>query len=503
LLAVAAAQGPWFASRHSAETGVPRERLDEPLAVLRLAGLVRVSDWVKGQGQGYVLTPEGEHAAANPAALAQLKTETPPAPTPAAFVENETAEVPALAGEPADDSSEPPAEGDFVIRPPVVVPALLAANALWFFVCVVVSIRWGLSPSRSLSEGHPDVLLRFGAVSGPDLLNGEWWRLLSSCFVHIGVLHLIGNLFALAMMGPLAELLWGRTRLLLIYFVSGLAGSALAMALRPDTILAGASGAIWGIQMSLFAWLFAFRRHLPPELAGDWFRRLCVVFVLNAGVSFLPGVSWEGHLGGGAAGFLVAGLLNAARFGDARRRASAWIVLALLPMLCVGGLAVAMESKEGAWAQLRQRLAAREEARAAAEQTQKLRAAEEEFKTQVVPRLAKLAPEAVKQPEWDAGLLVSFAKRSPERVSASRAKVEALKKEADEAVRLTAREPTGIEQFDRHRQRAHAFAVRRAESFELLLKMLAAPAPPDAAAWAAWQSARAAADKSWAELTAK
>ena len=65
-----------------------------------------------------------------------------------------------------------------------------------------------------------------GAVSGADLLNGEWWRLLTACFVHIGALHLIGNMFALAMMGPLAELLWGRGRLLLIYLASGLAGSA-------------------------------------------------------------------------------------------------------------------------------------------------------------------------------------------------------------------------------------------------------------------------------------
>ena len=158
------------------------------------------------------------------------------------------------------------------------------ANAqLWFFVCAVVSIRWGLTPTRALSEGHPPVLHRFGAVSGLDLLKGEWWRLISCCFVHFGAFHLVVNMLALAMMGPLAELLWGRGRLVIIYFVSGLAGSALAMALRPDSVLAGASGAIWGIQMSLFAWLFTFRQRLPPDLVSDWFRRLCVVFALNAG----------------------------------------------------------------------------------------------------------------------------------------------------------------------------------------------------------------------------
>ncbi len=306
------------------------------------------------------------------------------------------------------------------------------------------------------------------------------------------------------MMGPLAELLWGRMRLLLIYFISGLAGSTLAMALRPDTLLAGASGAIWGIQMSLFAWLFAFRRHLPPELASDWFRRLCVVFILNAGVSFLPGVSWEGHLGGGVAGFLAAGILNTARFGDQRRRISAWALLALLPVLSVAGLAMAMDAKGmPGWQHLRQRVASEQEVREGGERRQKLRDAENEFNTQVAPRLVQLAPESVKQPEVEAGLLLALKTRSPERTSATRAKVASLKTTAAEVVQLTTRESTGIKPFDQHRERARAFAAARVKSFDLLLAMFASADPPTAEAWSAWQTARQDADRLWAELTAK
>ena len=199
---------------------------------------------------------------------------------------------------------------------------ILITNVVMFGVSLLATMKSNEGGGFSLLFGMGnEALYRLGA-SNPYavLVEHQWWRLITACFVHIGVLHLIVNMFALAMMGPLAELLWGRRRLLLIYLISGLAGSALAMAIRPDSLLAGASGAIWGIQMSLFAWLFTFRRHLPADLAADWFRRLSVVFVLNAGVSFLPGISWEGHLGGGVAGFLAAGLLNAARFGDRPRR---------------------------------------------------------------------------------------------------------------------------------------------------------------------------------------
>ena len=354
-----------------------------------------------------------------------------------------------------------------MLNPPLVVPVLLMANALWFFVCAVWSIRWGLTPARALSESHPEVLHRFGAVTGIDLVNGEWWRLLSSCFVHFGAWHLIINMLALAMMGPLAELLWGRGRLLLIYFLSGLAGSSLAMALRPDSILAGASGAIWGIQMSLFAWLFTFRQHLPPDLASDWFRRLSVVFVLNAGVSFLPGVSWEGHLGGGVAGFAVAGLLNAARFGDRPRRVSAWILLALLPLLCIAGVAAAMDAKGmPGWQHLHQRLASEQEpqrersnsgTQAPVEREQKLRDAQIEFNREVIPRLAQLGPEAVKPIEGEVGVLLSLSKRSPERVTAAQARVQCRsRRRPNAAVQLTTREPTGSEEFNRHRERCTA-----------------------------------------------
>lgn len=507
LLAIAA-NGLWFPSRYATEANVPRDQLDEPLAELRLAGLVRVAEWVRGLGQGYALTPEGKTAADDPAELEHLKH---PALASKGPIDPALGDVPPAEPVPTIEVPEDPADpksrtDELILNPPVVVPALLMANALWFFVCAVYSIRWGLTPSRALSEGHLEVLHRFGAVSGPDLIAGEWWRLLSCCFVHIGAFHLVVNMLALAMMGPLAELLWGRWRLLLIYLVSGLAGSALAMALRPDSILAGASGAIWGIQMSLFAWLFAFRQHLPTDLANDWFRRLCVVFVLNAGGSLLPNVSWEGHLGGGLAGLLVAGLLNAARFGDLPRRVSAWILLILLPVLCVAGLAGAMDAKGMAgWQRLRQKLATEQESRAKAEQRQRVREAESEYRSRVLPRLAELDPGAIRQLEQDIGPLGQWPKRPVAQRDEVKQKVQTLKAAAAAVLKYAPTEPVGSESFDQLCVRARSFAAARAKSFDALLALLdAAPAPAEAwAAWAAWQANRRETDRLWGDWQVK
>lgn len=480
--------GVWFPSKHASDAGMSRDLLDEPLAELRVAGLVRVAEWVRGVGQGYALTPEGQTAAADPSAVEKLLRQPTHIPT-------------AAPDSPPNSPSEvdKPA-GEFDFNPPVVVPALLMANALWFFVCVTYSIRWGLTPARALSEGHRDVLYRFGAVSGEWLLAGEWWRLLTSCFVHIGALHLLGNLFALAMMGPLAEQLWGRARLMLIYVVSGLAGSALAMAIRPDTILAGASGAIWGIQMSLFAWLFAFRHRLPPVVANDWFRRLMVVFVLNAGVSFLPSVSWEGHLGGGAVGFAAAVLLNAARSGGRTRRIGAVLLLALLPIMCIGMLAAAIDAKGlPRWQQLKQRVAAVNNARAQADRRAAVRDAEAEYFTHAVPRLTELSPERVNRAERDAGELVTRPKRPAERVEVLRRQVSELRAAAEAARKHTPAVPLGDDDLDPLLARARAATAARLHSFDLLLGFLSAPDPPTQEAWAAWQTARRDADRLWSE----
>jgi len=332
-----AGPAPWFPSAHARLTGVKRDDLDEPLNELRLAGLVRVATWARGIGQGYVLTPEGETAsgAPIPAAPAAQKAPTPIATEP-------------VLGDLSDDP------------PPIVTPMLVVANLLWFFVGTVVALRIGVPIGAFLLRGDPPaLLLQFGAISAQGLIAGEWWRLITCCFVHVGVIHLAVNMFSLGSAGPLAEWVWGRRPVLVVYVLSGLAGSCLAMSLHPvepttgaQVVLAGASGAIWGVVTSLLAWLLLHRRILGPDITSQWARRLAPALFLNIAVSLLPGISWEAHLGGAVVGFLSAGLMHAMREGPLSQRVGALVLLLAIPGICVGGLSLAMKSGQ-AWGPFR------------------------------------------------------------------------------------------------------------------------------------------------------
>jgi len=68
-----AAPSPWYPSAYARTRGIPRDDLDPDLDRLRMAGLIHLTDWVQGQGQGYALTPDGEHVLQTPRELARLR----------------------------------------------------------------------------------------------------------------------------------------------------------------------------------------------------------------------------------------------------------------------------------------------------------------------------------------------------------------------------------------------------------------------------------------------
>ncbi len=493
---------PWFPSRHAAEAGTDRNALDDPLAQLRLAGLVSAATWVRGVGQGYVLTPAGDALVASGTGVGvALEPLDPPLRQIAEIVEEPAPEAT------PDSTSEQHAAHQFGLnlRTPLFVPIVLMANLCWFLVGAVATVQGDHSISRYLAEGQPQTLLhRLGAVTGNDLLNGEWWRLLSACFVHIGLLHLLANLFALGMMGPLAELLWGRWRLAAIYVISGLAGSCLAMSNQPDAMLAGASGAIWGVLASLLAWLMLFRNELLPDVAGEWARRLWLAFLLNAGVSFLPGVSWEAHLGGGVAGFVASGLLNALRTGPQPRRLLALVFFLALPVICVGGLMASMQ-RSPAWGLLRERHAAQAGALAERERLAGLVAAEEAYNHDVVPRLNRLSPDAVGPLHLQIWTILRKPKvdRSPEALTEVRTKLTEFQAIANEAITQLSVPLVGWEPFDRVRTRAREFAEARATECGVIFKMLDTPEIPTVSDWNTLGKARRTTDAAWEHIRQK
>jgi membrane associated rhomboid family serine protease len=340
LKAVASADGSaWFPADFAARTGTARADLTGPLNDLRVAGLIEVVDWVRGRGQGYGLTAEGRKALHLPGPVVVDP------PKPRAIETNPGRLTPFERGEQARAALFSP-------RPALVTPVIVVVIALWFLAGLGLAVRDKTGVADYLRGSNVPAMQRLGAVSGLNLIRGEWWRLGTCVFVHIGLLHFAVNLFALVAVGPVAEGLWGRWRFLLVFFGGGIAGAAVAMAVRPDAILAGASGAVWGVLASVVAWLALFARHFPPDLVAELARRLGLSLAVNALISFAPGVSWEAHLGGAVAGFVVAVLAHLLRPGIGWPALAAAAGLIFLPLLGAAGLKRAIE-KSAVWGPIR------------------------------------------------------------------------------------------------------------------------------------------------------
>jgi membrane associated rhomboid family serine protease len=170
----------------------------------------------------------------------------------------------------------------------IVTKALLAANVLVFLAQIV--------QSGSITNPYGELFQR-GALYGPFVANGDWYRLVSCAFLHGGVLHIFFNMLMLWWFGRPLELLLGRGRFLAVYFVSILAGSAGALLVSPEVPTIGASGAVFGI---LGAGLVLERSRI--DVFGG---SALLIVILNLALSFtLNNVSIGGHVGGLVGGAL-------------------------------------------------------------------------------------------------------------------------------------------------------------------------------------------------------
>src|SRR5260221_5862257 len=112
-------------------------------------------------------------------------------------------------------------------------------------VCVLVYIAMSVS-SGSIATPTRDDVLRWGGTGPQILLQGEWWRLVTAVFVHIGIVHIASNMYVFWGLGVIAERLLGRWNFLATYLLTRIAGNVLSLLLKPNIVGAGASGAIFG-----------------------------------------------------------------------------------------------------------------------------------------------------------------------------------------------------------------------------------------------------------------
>lgn len=152
-------------------------------------------------------------------------------------------------------------------------------------------------------SGDRGVLLHFGAARPAHVRAGEWWRLVTALFVHIGPRHLLANLVALAVLGPALAAALGAGRFALVYVLAGIAGNALSYLATPsDVVSAGASGAILGVLGALGGQRLRFAASARYR---GWQVVAALLAYLAIAVGAEPGVDTLAHLGGLAAGFVL------------------------------------------------------------------------------------------------------------------------------------------------------------------------------------------------------
>ena len=178
-------------------------------------------------------------------------------------------------------------------RKPYVTYVLMGINIAVFLLVQVLKIT-------GMNENV--VLLTLGAKENTLITCGQYWRLLTACFLHADFMHVLSNLIGLYFWGPTIEQLLGRMRYLIVYIASGLMGSVFSYALSRSWSV-GASGALFGI----FGALLYFRTRHKQVFDRIFGMQVLVIIGINLVNGFIsPGVDNLGHIGGLIGGFLSA-----------------------------------------------------------------------------------------------------------------------------------------------------------------------------------------------------
>lgn len=180
---------------------------------------------------------------------------------------------------------------------PFVTNGLVAVNVIVFSAMLIAG--------AGIFGPNPEVHIAWGANFGPATASGQWWRLVTSTFIHFGIVHIVFNMWALYVAGRLVERMFGHRAFLLIYLFAGVTGSIASLIWKPDVLSAGASGAVFGVFGALLAYMLRQPHSIPSNVLAQ-LRGSTIAFV---GYSLIfgfiaPGIDNAAHLGGLAGGFV-------------------------------------------------------------------------------------------------------------------------------------------------------------------------------------------------------
>ncbi|KGR75507.1 rhomboid family intramembrane serine protease [Ureibacillus sinduriensis] len=169
-----------------------------------------------------------------------------------------------------------------------VVSTIIAINFIVFIITMLPNIG--------------DEIFYSGASVNYLIGDGQWWRIITSLFLHAGFMHVLFNMFSLFLFGPELEKIAGKMRFLTIYFLAGIFGNMATFVLQDGLYASvGASGAIYGI-FGAFAALVYYTRRTMPQLK----QVIMPLIIISVIITFIsPNINVTGHLGGLITGFLL------------------------------------------------------------------------------------------------------------------------------------------------------------------------------------------------------
>lgn len=328
----AAAPEPWYPRLFVKQAEVDAHELGQYLEELWLSGLIERTDGGPEKGPTITLSREGQRVLLDPEALQRLRAGEPVSRYDRGAIVRQ-----AMTG----SSRALVTSALLLLNVAVFVWGYTAARAQGIdndFLRGGVEIKGAATrEDERRQKAYLAILDKSGNLSAPNLLDGEWWRLLTAGFVHFGFLHLLINLVFLYLTGRFVERMWGHVRFTLIYLAGILGTSCLAVAHNLGGGM-GASGAVGGLLGAEAIWFLFNRRYFPRSLARQARTTFLINVVLLVLICSFKDVSSWGQIGGTAAGAITALLLHLQRFGPPLWR---WLALTgFVPLAWYGHYAI-------------------------------------------------------------------------------------------------------------------------------------------------------------------
>jgi len=174
---------------------------------------------------------------------------------------------------------------------------IILLNLITYLFCILLS--------GDVVDMDLQVLVDMGALYGPlVVIKGEWWRLVSAMFLHGGMTHILMNMVSLYIVGRGVENYFSKSAYLLIYLFSGLIGGLASLAVHPQSVGIGASGAIFGLFGALAGFFLAHRAQIAAY-SHEFMKDFAAIVGINLFLGFaIPSIDMSAHVGGLIVGFL-------------------------------------------------------------------------------------------------------------------------------------------------------------------------------------------------------